>query len=120
MGTTAKQRAIKYHRGRNRAKSAVQCARERRGEAPMQLNSIIVRASSPADVRRLRHSGGEVWQEYYQGMPTGDTRWRSALVKVPADAAIRLRLVTLGTDVELAGVAPGARASPANEEVAGR
>jgi hypothetical protein len=66
----------------------------------MQLDSIMIRTSSLADVWRLRRAGGEVWQESYQGMPTGNARWRYALVKASADTAIRLQLVALGTLAE--------------------
>lgn len=59
----------------------------------------MVWASSPADVRRLKRAGGEVWQEYFQGVAGGGARWRRSLVKVPVAAAIRLQLVTPGAEL---------------------
>ena len=75
----------------------------------MELESILIRATSPADVRRLVRAGGEVWQEHYQGMSSGRAHWRSSLVKVPAAVAIQLQLVTLGAVTTAPSGAPRER-----------
>lgn len=74
----------------------------------MQLDSVMVRCGSPADLRRLRRAGGEAWQTYGQTTAAGGIRWAYVLVRLSAAAAIRLRLVAPGAGAEFADVPSGA------------
>ena len=74
----------------------------------MELDSVLVRVTSNEDLRRLARAGGEVWQEWRDGV-----QWEGALRRVPAAAALRLGLIALGAELaEVAEVAQQAPATP--------
>jgi hypothetical protein len=68
----------------------------------VQLDSVFIRASSAADITRLKRAGAEVWQERGCVTSNGGVRWEYAVLKVPAAAAIRLHLVALDEVQEVA------------------
>lgn len=61
----------------------------------MQVDSIIVCATSEYEVRRLLKEGGEVWQ-HIGSREGGKLRWQHSLVKLPVGTALRLGLITSG------------------------
>lgn len=67
----------------------------------VELDSVLVYATSEADVARLRDAGGEVWQwGGHAANGRGASLWHAALIRLPADVAVRLGLITLGGELQ--------------------
>ncbi len=67
----------------------------------VELDSILVYATTEADVAKLRAAGGEVWQwGGHAANGRGASLWNAALIRLPADVAVRLGLITLGEELQ--------------------
>ncbi|HLG78135.1 MAG TPA: hypothetical protein VKX46_17090 [Ktedonobacteraceae bacterium] len=62
----------------------------------MQIDSIIVCATSEYEVKRLLKEGGEVWQHVGQRAQGQKLRWQHSLIKIPVTTALRLGLIISG------------------------
>ncbi|HEY1387190.1 MAG TPA: hypothetical protein VGF38_01500 [Ktedonobacterales bacterium] len=63
----------------------------------MQLDTITIHCTNDADMRRLRHAGGAVWESCEH--EAGRSRrlfWR---VRLPAVTVIRMGLIALGSEL---------------------
>ncbi len=64
----------------------------------LQLDSILIRSNELAEAERLTSAGGDVldWRGVVPSHEGGEVTWREALVRLPADTAVRLGLIMLG------------------------
>jgi hypothetical protein len=64
----------------------------------LQLDSILLRVDALAEAERLTSAGGDIvhWTGVVPSSSGGEVTWASAIVRLPVDVAVRLRLVALG------------------------